>query len=39
MTLSDARQMLLRMEAMAEGKKIHEFKAYHTLNGDFLRDL
>ena len=39
MTLSDARQMLLRMEAMAEGKKIHEFKAYHTLNGEFLRDL
>ena len=39
MTLSDARQMLLRMEAMAEGKKIHEFKAYHTLNADFLRDL
>ena len=39
MTLSDARQMLLRMEAMAEGKKIHEFKAYHTLNGDFLGDL
>ena len=39
MTLSDARQMLLRMEAMSEGKKIHEFKAYHTLNPDFLRDL
>ena len=39
MTLSDARQMLLRMEAMAEGKKIHEFKAYHTLNPDFLRNL
>ena len=39
MTLSDARQMLLRMEAMAEGKKIHEFKAYHTLDKDFLRDL
>ena len=39
MTLSDARQMLLRMEAMSEGKKIHEFKAYHTLDKDFLRDL
>ena len=39
MTLSDARQMLLRMEAAAEGKKIHEFKAYHTLNRDFLRNL
>ena len=39
MTLSDARQMLLRMEVMAEGKKIHEFKAYHTLNPDFLRNL
>ena len=39
MTLSDARQMLLRMEAMAERKKIHEFKAYHTLDKDFLRDL
>ena len=39
MTLSDARQMLLRLEAMTEGKKIHEFKAYHTLNGDFLGDL
>ena len=37
--LSDARQMLLRMKAMAEGKKIHEFKAYHTLAKDFLRDL
>ena len=39
MMLSDARRMLLRMEAMAEGKKIHEFKAYHTLDRDFLRDL
>lgn len=39
MMLSDARQMLLRMEAGAEGKKVHEFKAYHTLNPDFLRDL
>ena len=39
MTLSDARQMLLRMEAAAERKKIHEFKAYHTLDKDFLRDL
>lgn len=37
--LSDARQMLLRMEAMAEGRKIHEFKAYHTLKPDFLADL
>ena len=39
MMLSDARQMLLRMEAMAEGKTTQEFKAYHTLNPDFLRDL
>ena len=39
MMLSDARQMLLRMEAAAEGKKVHEFKAYHTLNGNFLWDL
>ena len=39
MMLSDARQMLLRMEAGAEGKKVHEFKAYHTLNPDFLREL
>ena len=39
MMLSDARRMLLWMEAMAEGKKVHEFKAYHTLDEDFLRDL
>ena len=37
--LSDARQMILRMEAMAEGKKNHEFKAYHTLDKDFLSAL
>ena len=39
MMLSDARQMLLQMEAMAEGKKIHEFKAYRTLCKDFLGEL
>ena len=37
--LSEARQMLLLIEAMIEGKKIHQFKAYHTLDQGFLHTL
>lgn len=34
--LSEARQMLLLVEALVEGKKVHQFKAYNTLNQAFL---
>ena len=34
--LSEARQMLLLIEAAVEGKKLHQFKAYHTLDKSFL---
>lgn len=37
--LSDARQMLLNVEAMREGKDLHQFKAYNTLDADFLTRL
>lgn len=34
--ISEARQMLLLMEATVEGKKTHQFKAFHTLDPYFL---
>lgn len=34
--INEARQMLLMIEAMIEKKKTHQFKAFHTLNQDFL---
>lgn len=37
--LSEARQILLLAEAMIEGKKLHQFKAYHTLDQVFLAAL
>lgn len=37
--INEARQMLLLVEAMVEGKKIHEFKAFHTLEKGFLNNL
>ena len=37
--LSEARQILLLAEAMIEGKKLHQFKAYHTLDKGFLAAL
>ena len=36
MVLNEARQKLLLAEAMIEGKKLHQFKAYHTLSQEFL---
>ena len=34
--LGNARQLLLSVEAVAEGKKLHQFKAYNTLAQPFL---
>lgn len=34
--LSEARQLLLLVEAIAEGKEVHQFKSYHTLRKSFL---
>ena len=34
--LGNARQLLLSVEAVAEGKKLHQFKAYNTLSQSFL---
>lgn len=39
MVLGEARQLLLLVEAMIEGKKLHQFKAYHTLSQRFLISL
>jgi len=36
MVLNEARQKLLLAEALIEGKKLHQFKAYHTLSQEFL---
>lgn len=36
MALGTARQILLAVEAVAEGKKLHQFKAYNTLVKPFL---
>ena len=37
--LGNARQLLLSVEAVAEGKKLHQFKAYNTLSHTFLNRL
>ena len=37
--INEARQMLLLLEATVEGKKTHQFKAFHTLDQAFLRTL
>lgn len=39
MMLTEARTLLLTVEATAEGKELHQFKAYHTLEQDFLSSL
>ena len=35
-SLGNARQLLLTVETVAEGKKLHQFKAYNTLSQSFL---
>lgn len=37
--LGEARQLLLAVEVMTEGEKLHQFKAYHRLSEDFLFSL
>ena len=37
--LGNARQILLSVETVAEGKKLHQFKAYNTLSQTFLNRL
>lgn len=37
--LGNARQLLLSVETVAEGKKLHQFKAYNTLSQTFLNRL
>lgn len=37
--LGNARQLLLAVETVAEGKKLHQFKAYDTLDQQFLTRL
>ena len=37
--LNNARQLLLSIETVAEGKKLHQFKAYNTLAQTFLNRL
>lgn len=37
--LGNARQLLLAVETVAEGKKLHQFKAYDTLDKKFLTRL
>jgi len=34
--LNEARQCVLDIQALKEGKKVHQFKAYNDLNKDFL---
>ena len=36
MALAEARQILLKLECVREKKKIHQFKAYNTLQSTFL---
>ena len=38
-SLGNARQLLLTVEAFIEGKKLHQFKAYNTLSEDFIKKL
>lgn len=37
--LGNARRFLLSVETVAEGKKLHQFKAYDTLSEDFIKKL
>lgn len=37
--LHEARQILLSVEIVLEGKKLHQFKAYNTLDPEFLKVL
>ena len=37
--LNNARQLLLAVETVAEGKKLHQFKAYNSLSQTFLNRL
>ena len=37
--LGNARQLLLSVETVVEGKKLHQFKAYNTLSQSFLNRL
>lgn len=37
--LGNARQLLLSVETVAEGKKLHQFKTYNTLSQTFLNRL
>lgn len=37
--LGNARQLLLSVETVVEGKKLHQFKAYNTLSPSFLNRL
>lgn len=37
--LGNARQLLLAVETVVEGKKLHQFKAYDTLSEEFTKDL
>ncbi len=39
MALGNARQLLLTVETVAEGKKLHQFKAYNSLAQPFLDQL
>ena len=39
MALGNARQLLLSVETVEEGKKLHQFKAYNTLSQTFLERL
>lgn len=39
MAIGEARRLLLIAKAAAEGKELHQFKAYNTLSGDFLEKL
>lgn len=35
-SLNNARQLLLAVETVTEGKKLHQFKAYNTLDSSFI---
>ncbi len=38
-SLNNARQLLLSLQTAKEGKKLHQFKAYNSLNLDFIEKL
>ncbi len=38
-SLNDARQLLLSLQTAKEGKKLHQFKAYNSLDADFIKEL